>query len=206
MGLRIIFPMTHHSVPMTSPPLLLIGLGNPGSKYAENRHNVGFMVIDALRSAYNASAEQRKFGGALCEATIEGYKVLLFKPLSFMNNSGLPSVELTRFFKIPLENIIVLHDDLDLPLAKIRIKTGGGHAGHNGLRSLDAHLGQAYKRIRIGISHPGDKNLVSDYVLHDFSKEEQPTIRTLLHHITAHIGLTLRHQDAEFMSKIQPIE
>jgi PTH1 family peptidyl-tRNA hydrolase len=187
---------------MTNIPTLLIGLGNPGSKYAGNRHNVGFMLIDALRAVYGATAEQKKFGGALCETTIDGRKTLLFKPLNFMNNSGLPSVELTRFFKIPLENIIVFHDELDLPLAKIRVKTGGGHGGHNGLRSLDAHLGQEYKRVRIGIGHPGDKLLVSNYVLDDFMKEERPTVAELLGDIAKYIPLLMASDDAGFMNKI----
>ncbi|MDX2074657.1 MAG: aminoacyl-tRNA hydrolase [Alphaproteobacteria bacterium] len=191
---------------MTMIPLLLIGLGNPGSKYAANRHNVGFMVVDELRAKYGAGAEQRKFGGALSEASIGGKKALLFKPLSFMNHSGLPSVELTRFFKIPLENIIVFHDELDLPLAKIRVKTGGGHGGHNGLRSLDAHLGQEYKRVRIGIGHPGDKLLVSNYVLSDFPKEETTHIRALMSDISQHIDLLLQGDDAGFMNKLAPNE
>lgn len=187
---------------MTSFPTLLIGLGNPGSKYAGNRHNVGFMLIDVLRAQYGAGAEQRKFGGALSEAVIDGRKTLLFKPLSYMNNSGLPSVELSRFFKIPLENIIVFHDELDLPLAKIRVKTGGGHGGHNGLRSLDAHLGQEYKRVRIGIGHPGDKLLVSNYVLDDFMKEERPATQELLGDMAKHIPLLMAGNDAEFMNKL----
>lgn len=183
-------------------PFLLIGLGNPGSKYAHNRHNAGFMVIDSLHAKYGKGTEQRKFGGALSEAVIDGRKLLLFKPLSYMNNSGLPAVELVRFFKIPLENIIVFHDELDLPLAKVRVKTGGGHGGHNGLKSLDAHLGADYKRVRIGIGHPGDKNLVSDYVLNDFSKEERPAVASLLADITQHISLLIAGDDAGFMNKL----
>ena len=177
---------------MFTTPHLFIGLGNPGSKYAANRHNIGFMVIDALRAKYNTGAEQKKFGGALSEAAIDDHKVLLFKPLSYMNNSGLPSIELVRFFKIPLENITVFHDELDLPSAKIRVKTGGGNGGHNGLRSLDAHLGADYKRIRIGIGHPGDKLLVSNYVLNDFTKEERPAMERLLSDITQHAAFYCR--------------
>ncbi len=183
-------------------PFLLIGLGNPGKSYSGHRHNVGFMVIDKLRANYNAAKEQLKFGGAISEATIDGKKTLLFKPLSFMNKSGLPSIELMRFFKIPLENIIVFHDELDLPLAKIRVKTGGGNGGHNGLRSLDAHLSPEYKRVRIGIDHPGDKTLVHGHVLSDFSKEEQPVIHELLEDISRHIGLLLLDDDAGFMNKL----
>jgi len=191
---------------MSTGPLLLIGLGNPGSKYSGNRHNIGFMVIDALREKYGTKAEQKKFGGALSEATIDGKKVLLFKPLSYMNHSGLPSVELTRFFKIPLENITVFHDELDLPLAKVRVKTGGGNGGHNGLRSLDAHIGNEYKRVRLGIGHPGDKLLVSNYVLEDFFKEEQNAVKDLTKNISTHIDLLLRNDDAGFMNKLAPNE
>ncbi len=181
---------------------LLIGLGNPGSKYCDNRHNVGFMVIDALRAKYSAGKEQLKFGGAISEIIADERRIFLFKPLSYMNKSGLPSVELMRFFKIPLEDIIVFHDDLDLKLAKIRIKTGGGNGGHNGIKSLDAHLGAEYKRVRIGIAHPGDKNQVSDYVLGDFSKEEAQQIANLTADIAKNIDLLLAKDDVGFMNKI----
>jgi PTH1 family peptidyl-tRNA hydrolase len=190
---------------MTSP-LLIIGLGNPGKSYGGHRHNVGFMVIDKLRADYGTGSEQLKFGGAITEASIDDRKTLLFKPLSFMNKSGLPSIELLRFFKIPLENVVVFHDELDLPLAKIRVKTGGGNGGHNGLRSLDAHLTPEYKRVRIGIDHPGDKLLVHTHVLSDFSKEEKVEIAMLLENISRHIDLLLQGDDAGFMNKLSPSE
>lgn len=181
---------------------LLIGLGNPGSAYAGSRHNVGFMAIDALREKYATRAEMKKFAGLVSEGVIDGKKTLFFKPQTYMNLSGEAVVQLVQFFKIPLENIIVFHDELDLPLAKVRVKTGGGAGGHNGLKSLDAHLGKDYKRVRIGIGHPGDKDLVSDYVLHDFGKEEMKSVDALAAGISNHIGLLLQGDDAGFMNKI----
>lgn len=185
---------------MTS--FLLIGLGNPGSAYEDNRHNVGFMAIDAIRATYNFGKESTKFGGLVSEGTIAGGKVLCFKPQSYMNLSGEPSQRLTQFYKIPLEAITVFHDELDLPLAKIRVKRGGGNGGHNGLKSLDANLGLEYQRVRIGIGHPGDKDRVSDYVLSDFSKEEQPSVDKLLKEISTHLPLLLQGDEAGFMSKV----
>lgn len=187
-----------------SSPLLLIGLGNPGKSYAGNRHNIGFMAIDALARKYATRAEQKKFNGLLTEADIDGKKTLLFKPQTYMNLSGEPTVQLVQFFKIPLENIIVFHDELDLPHAKVRVKTGGGHGGHNGLKSLDANIGKDYKRVRLGIGHPGDKDMVSDYVLADFSKAELKEVRTLIENITSHISLLLQGDDAGFMNKLVP--
>lgn len=186
--------------------LLIIGLGNPGGSYAGHRHNVGFMAIDALRDAFRAGTEQKKFGGLISEASIDGCKILFFKPLSYMNLSGEPAQKAARFYKIPLENIIVFHDELDLPLAKVRVKTGGGHGGHNGLKSLDQHLGQDYRRVRIGIGHPGDKDLVSPYVLSNFAKEEQPAIGALLENMSKHLLLLLQGDDAGFMNRLTPKE
>ena len=184
------------------PPTLLVGLGNPGSGYSKNRHNVGFMAIDTIRAHYSFGKETQKFGGALSEGVIDGRKVFTFKPLSYMNLSGLPTLEFARFYKILPDAITVLHDELDLPNAKIRVKRGGGHGGHNGLKSLDAHITPDYQRIRIGIGHPGDKNLVSDYVLHDFGKEEYKTIDALLTEIARELPLLLSGDEAGFMNKL----
>lgn len=181
---------------------LLIGLGNPGSSYAGNRHNVGFMAIDRIVSDYNFSKPSLKFGGAVAEGNVEGKKVFAFKPLAYMNISGKPSGEIAHFYKIPLENIIVFHDELDLPLGRLRVKRGGGSGGHNGLKSLDAHLGAEYQRIRIGIGHPGDKNMVSDYVLSDFRKEEMGEVSNILQEISRHIGLLITGNGAGFMNKV----
>lgn len=187
---------------MTNTPHLLIGLGNPGKKYAGNRHNVGFMALDAIAEKYGFKKETVKFGGLLAEGNIDGQKIYSFKPESYMNLSGEPAIRLVQFYKIPLANITVFHDELDLPHAKIRVKRGGGHGGHNGLKSLDAHLGQDYQRVRIGIGHPGDKDMVSDYVLNDFSKDEQKTTNALLKEISANLPLLLQGDEAGFMNRL----
>ncbi len=187
---------------MNSSPQIIIGLGNPGSKYAGNRHNVGFMALDVIADKYGFKKEVTKFGGLLAEGSIDDKKCYLFKPQSFMNLSGEPAIRLVQFYKIPTANITVFHDELDLPHAKIRVKRGGGNGGHNGLKSLDAHLGLDYQRVRIGIGHPGDKDRVSDYVLSDFSKDEEKSTHALLKEIASHLPLLLQGDDAGFMSKL----
>lgn len=189
-----------------APPLLLIGLGNPGKDYAANRHNIGFMAIDALHEKYGTKPQGKKFSGIVSEADIDGAKVLLFKPMTYMNLSGEPALQLAQFFKIPLSNITVFHDELDLPLAKVRVKRGGGAGGHNGLKSLDANIGQDYRRVRLGIGHPGDKDMVSDYVLADFAKPEKPAVEKLLDDVVKHVALLLKGDDAGFMNKLSPSE
>ncbi len=192
--------VAHDFQPMTA--FLLIGLGNPGTRYAHNRHNIGFMAVDAIAEKYGFPNWSQKFQGHTAEGKIGTHKVFLLKPQTFMNLSGESAGALARFYKIPLENIIVFHDELDLPLAKVRVKCGGGNGGHNGLKSLDAHLGQDYWRVRMGIGHPGDKDMVSPYVLSDFSKEEAPAIETLCTSSAKHIDLLLARDDAGFMNKI----
>ncbi len=183
-------------------PFLLIGLGNPGASYAANRHNAGFMQIDRIIGDYGFSRPVRKFGGSLSEGVIGGSKVFAFCPLGYMNTSGGPVSELAGFYKIPKENMVVIHDELDLPLGKLKVKQGGGNGGHNGLRSIDSQIGTEYKRIRFGIGHPGDKNRVSDYVLSDFHKDEWPEVELLVNEISKHIPLLLQGDDAGFMNKI----
>ena len=139
---------------------LLVGLGNPGRSYAHNRHNIGFMAIEAIGRRHGFSPVRSRFSGLVSEGVIKGERTLLLQPQTYMNESGRSVGEAARFHKIALENIIVLHDELDLAPAKCRIKTGGGVAGHNGLRSISAHIGNDYKRVRLGIGHPGDKSLV----------------------------------------------
>ena len=146
---------------------LFVGLGNPGPEYAKNRHNVGFMCIDEIRKSYGFPTEKSKFSGLLTEGQVDHEKVFLFKPLAFMNRSGKPVADVSRFFKIPPENIVTFHDDLDLAAGKIRVKQGGSHAGHNGLKDLDAHVGAQYWRVRIGIGGLIIKGL-SLHVLSDF--------------------------------------
>lgn len=168
---------------------LLVGLGNPGLEYTLNRHNVGFMCIDEICSSFNFTPEKAKHSGLLSEGQIDQHRVLCFKPMTYMNRSGIPVAEVMRFFKIPLENLFVFHDELEIPFGKIRIKKGGGHAGHNGLRDIDCHLGQNYWRIRVGIDRPAHKEDVAKYVLQNFSKAEQQELPTFLESLAdeAHI-------------------
>ena len=181
---------------------LVAGLGNPGRAYARQRHNVGFMAIDALAGA--AVTFSKKFQGELAEITREGTKLWLLKPQTFMNLSGQSLRAAMDFYKLPPAQIIVLHDDLDLPLGKIRIKQGGGHGGHNGLRDIDAHLGADYWRIRIGIAHPGDKDRVHDYVLSDFTAEERRILDPLLEQLAEHLPLFWTKSPAALMSRLAP--
>src|SRR5438874_9133674 len=151
---------------------LLVGLGNPGARYARNRHNIGFMAVEAIARRHRAAGFRNRFKGELAEASIGGERVLLLKPQTFMNASGESVVEAARFFKILPSEIVVIHDEIDLRPGKLRVKRGGGSAGHNGLRSVDALLGQDYWRVRIGVGHPGVKEFVQPYVLQNFSGEE----------------------------------
>lgn len=154
-------------------PCLLIGLGNPGEKYTQNRHNIGFRAVDTVRSQYQMPSWSSKFQGLISSGTIERQKIHCLLPQTFMNLSGQSAQQACQFYKIPTENVIVIHDDIDLEPGKIRFKQGGGHGGHNGLKSLDSHLGKNYWRLRVGVGHPGHRDLVSPYVLNNFSKEEE---------------------------------
>jgi peptidyl-tRNA hydrolase, PTH1 family len=158
---------------------LIVGLGNPGAKYARNRHNIGFMALDAMARRWNANPWRSKFQAEIADIMVEGEKVLLMKPQTFMNESGRAVGEAMRFHKIALEDVVVLHDELDLAPARLRVKTGGGIAGHNGLRSISAHCGNDYARVRLGIGHPGDKSIVYSYVLSDFAKSEEGWVEDL---------------------------
>lgn len=160
--------------------LLLVGLGNPGDKYARHRHNVGFMAVDAIADANGFGQTRSKFQGNIREGTLGREKVLILKPQTFMNDSGQAVGEAARFYKIPPEDIIVFYDELDLAAGKLRVKTGGGAAGHNGIRSIDSHVGNSFKRIRIGIGHPGDKSRVTNHVLGDFAKADQDWLSPML--------------------------
>lgn len=159
---------------------LFVGLGNPGAKYAHNRHNIGFMALDRLAEDHQFSPWRSKFQGQICGGILGGHKVLLLKPATFMNLSGQSVGEAARFHKIPLDQITVFHDELDLAPGKLRLKQGGGHAGHNGLRSIHAHLGADYGRVRLGIGHPGHKDAVAGFVLRDFAKADQDWLAALL--------------------------
>ena len=159
---------------------LFVGLGNPGASYAGHRHNVGFMAVDRIADRAGFGPWRTKFGGAVAEGRLGDEKVLLLKPMTFMNRSGQSAGEAARFLKIAPEAVTVFHDELDLAPGRMRVKRGGGHAGHNGLRSLHEHLGADYARIRIGIGHPGHKDRVSGYVLHDFAKADTDWLEPLL--------------------------
>ncbi len=181
---------------------LIVGLGNPGSRYAKNRHNIGFMAADAVARKWQTSPGRKRFQGVVCEAAIDGERMLILKPETYMNESGRAVAEAMRFFKIGLENVIVLYDDLDLAPAKLRVKVGGGNGGHNGLRSITAHCGNDYKRVRLGIGHPGDKALVQPYVLGDFFKAEEPWVEDLTDACAANLAPLLKGQDSSFQNKV----
>ena len=159
---------------------LLVGLGNPGPKYANNRHNIGFMALDRIADDHGFAPWRSKFQGQLSEGRLGSGKVVLLKPETFMNNSGQSVGEAMRFFKLTPEDIIVLHDEIDLAPSKVRYKFAGGHAGHNGLRSIHAHIGDTYGRVRIGVGHPGRKEAVPGYVLRDFAKAEADWVENVL--------------------------
>ena len=159
---------------------LFVGLGNPGAKYAGNRHNIGFMALDQIASDHHFAPWRAKFQGELCEGSLGGEKVLLLKPMTFMNNSGQSVGEAMRFYKLTPADVTVFHDELDLAPGKLRVKQGGGHAGHNGLRSIHQHIGAEYQRIRMGVGHPGHKDRVAGYVLSDFAKAEEAWLDDML--------------------------
>ncbi|MEP9380653.1 aminoacyl-tRNA hydrolase [Aquabacter sp. CN5-332] len=181
--------------------LLFAGLGNPGAKYAGNRHNIGFMAVDTLVRRHRLTPWRRRFQGAVSEGEIAGEKVLALCPETFMNESGRAVAEAMRFYKIPLEKVFVFHDELDLPPAKIRVKKGGGNAGHNGLRSITAHCGNDYWRVRLGIGHPGDKTLVHAYVLNDFAKVEKPWVEAVCDACADFADLFAKHKPEEFQNR-----
>lgn len=181
---------------------LFVGLGNPGRAYAGNRHNIGFMVADAIAREHRFPPFRVRFKGLASEATLAGDKVVLLKPETYMNESGRAVQEAARFYKIAPEHVIVFHDELDLAPGKLRVKLGGGNAGHNGLRSITAHIGNDYYRVRIGIGHPGDKDRVHDYVLADFAKSETAWVETLCITVAANAELLVKGDDASFQNKV----
>lgn len=180
---------------------LLVGLGNPGSQYEGNRHNIGFMAVDAIARQHGISAFRTKHAGLLAEGGIGADKVMLLKPQTFMNRSGDSVQQVAKFYKIDPADIIVLYDELDLLPGKVRVKVGGGNGGHNGLRSIDPQIGLNYKRVRLGIGHPGKEN-VTHHVLGDFAKSDQDWLAALLDAIAKNIGLLLADDDSGFMNKL----
>jgi peptidyl-tRNA hydrolase, PTH1 family len=182
---------------------VLVGLGNPGQQYLWNRHNIGFLVVDRFREFHSCSAPRFKFSSECYDCKIEGQQLYLLKPQTYMNKSGSAIRELIQFYKIQPEECLVIHDDLDLPSLSLRLKQGGGHGGHNGLKSLDAAIGPNYHRLRIGIGHPGDKDRVADYVLSDFFKDEKQDLDILLDKIANALPLLINNQNQAFLEKIK---
>ena len=180
---------------------LLVGLGNPGDKYAGNRHNIGFMAVDAIARAHGFGAWKSKHTGLFVEGQIGGERVILLKPQTFMNSSGDSVQQVAQFYKIALPDISVLYDELDLAAGKVRVKIGGGNGGHNGLRSIDPQIGLGYRRVRLGIGHPG-KEFVTPHVLGDFSKAERTWLEPLLDAVAKNADLLLKGDDNGFMNKI----
>ncbi|MGA2567292.1 MAG: aminoacyl-tRNA hydrolase [Pseudolabrys sp.] len=182
--------------------LLFVGLGNPGDRFVGNRHNIGFMAVQAIARRHDIAPWRRRFQGVAVEGTIGAEKVLLLLPGTYMNESGRAVAEALHFFKLGLSDIVVFHDELDLPPGKLRVKTGGGNAGHNGLRSISAHIGNDYRRVRFGIGHPGDKNMVEHYVLQDFAKSERPWVEALCEITADNASLLAEGKDSTFQNKV----
>jgi peptidyl-tRNA hydrolase, PTH1 family len=182
--------------------LLFVGLGNPGAKHAGNRHNIGFMVVEAIAKRHGFAPWRRRFQGVATEGALGANKVLLLLPGTYMNESGRAVAEAAHFYKLPAGDIAVFHDEIELPPAKLRMKVGGGIAGHNGLRSISAHIGNDYKRVRIGVGHPGVKELVHPHVLSDFAKDERPWVEALTDVIAANADLLAQGKDASFQNKV----
>jgi PTH1 family peptidyl-tRNA hydrolase len=181
---------------------IIAGLGNPGAKYANNRHNVGFMTADAIVRRHSFSPWSKKFQAEIATGEIAGEKVLLIKPQTFMNLSGQAVGEAMRFYKLTPADVTVLYDEIDLAPGKLRIKIGGGAGGHNGIRSTDQHIGQSYRRVRIGVGHPGVKELVHGHVLGDFSKADAEWLDPLINAIADNADLLVKRDDAGLMNKI----
>ncbi len=182
--------------------LLVVGLGNPGPGHAGNRHNIGFMAADAIVRRHGLGRFRNKFHGEIAAGAAAARRVLVLKPLTYMNDSGRSVLSAATFHKIPPEDILVLHDEIDLAAGKVRVKRGGGHAGHNGLRSIDAHMGPDFRRVRLGVGHPGDKGRVKSHVLRNFVKADEEWLEKLLTAVAEHFPLLVRDDDSSFMSKV----
>ncbi len=181
---------------------LVVGLGNPGAGYADNRHNIGYMAVDAIVRRHSFGPFRARFQGDVAEGRIGGDKVLALKPRTYMNLSGQAVAQAARFFKLAPEDVIVLHDDLDLAPGKMRVKKGGGAGGHNGLKSIDAHLGRDYWRVRLGIGHPGERDQVTQFVLQDFAKADRAWLEPLLDAVAAAFPLMVDGDDNGFMNRV----
>ena len=182
--------------------LLLVGLGNPGSKYEKTRHNIGFMALDEVARSQNLSAWRGRFQSAAAEGLIGTEKVLALKPQTYMNNSGQAVGEAMRYFKLPVEQLVVLYDDLDLAPGKVKVRQGGGHAGHNGIKSIIQHCGADFWRVRLGIGHPGDKRQVTNYVLSEFAKDEWAQVDDVCRAVGDEIPRLVQGDAEGFMSRV----
>jgi peptidyl-tRNA hydrolase, PTH1 family len=182
--------------------LLFVGLGNPGERYVANRHNIGFMALQAIAKRHGIAPWRRRFQGVAVEGDIGVEKALLLLPGTFMNESGRAVAEAANFYKLEPGQVVVFHDELELPPGKVRLKLGGGNAGHNGLRSITQHIGNDYRRVRLGIGHPGDKNLVEPYVLQDFAKDERPWVEALCDIVADNVALLIDGKDSTFQNKV----
>ena len=185
--------------------ILLVGLGNPGPKFAKNRHNIGFMAVDEIVRRHDMSAWRSKFQGEVAEGLIDGEKIVALKPMTYMNESGQSVGKAMRFYNLSADDVVVVYDELDLPPGKLRMKTGGGLAGHNGLKSIKAHIGDQFHRIRLGIGHPGHKDKVHGYVLKDFAKADGNWLDPLLDAISDCASLLATRQFATFQNKVHLI-
>ena len=182
--------------------LLVVGLGNPGPGYAGSRHNIGFMAADFIVRRHGFTRFRNKFHGEIAEGSVAGRRILVLKPLTYMNDSGRSVLSAATFHKVHPEDIVVLHDEIDLAAGKVRIKEGGGHAGHNGLRSIHAHIGPDFRRVRLGVGHPGDKDRVKSHVLRNFAKTDEEWLEKLLNAIADNFPLLVQDDDSSFMSKV----
>ena len=187
---------------MTDSLLLIAGLGNPGAKYTRHRHNVGFMAADAIATRHRFAPYRPRYHGSVAEGTVGGRKTLILKPMTFMNESGLSVGEAARYLKVPTQGIVVIHDEVDLVPGKIRAKAGGSDAGHNGLRSVTSVLGAGYRRVRIGVGHPGIAPLVPSYVLRDFPKADYEWLTPLIDAIAEAAPYLAADDDAGFMNRV----
>ncbi len=191
---------------LSNDTILFVGLGNPGEKHKNNRHNVGFMALDCLSTFHKFGRSRTKFLGRTAMGSLEERKLISFKPQTFMNESGRAVREASNFYKIGPDRIIVFHDELDLPFGQVRVKKGGGHAGHNGLKSIDENIGTDYFRIRIGISHPGEKEKVTGHVLGDLSKDDAETLQKILISIAENISTLIEGDEKKFQKNILQIK
>ena len=182
--------------------LLFVGLGNPGERYVGNRHNIGFMAVQEIAKSYGIAPWRRKFQGVCVEGTIGAEKILLLLPGTYMNLSGQAVAEAAKFYKIDAAQVVVFHDEAELSPGKVRVKVGGGNAGHNGLRSISEHIGNDYRRVRLGVGHPGDKKLMETYVLQDFAKSERPWVEALCEIVADNVELLIEGKDSTFQNKI----